>query len=120
VLALIGVCIASEGKLYLVTELMDTDLKSVIPKLQYPDKLDIIKGICRGMYVVQVYLFIDLVRVEIHSYNLMHRDLKPANVLLNKNGSCRIADLGLARLKPEHSVTMTRDAGTLMYMAPVS
>jgi serine/threonine protein kinase len=52
VLELIGVCIASEGKLYLVTELMDTDLRSVAIKLPYADKLDIIKGICRGMYVI--------------------------------------------------------------------
>ncbi|KAL0327464.1 UNVERIFIED_CONTAM: U-box domain-containing protein 34 [Sesamum angustifolium] len=49
---------------------------------------------------------------------LVHRDLKPANILLDRNYTCKISDVGLARLVPPSvadSVTqyhMTSAAGT--------
>lgn len=32
-----------------------------------------------------------------HSANIMHRDLKPSNLLVNKDCTLKICDLGLAR-----------------------
>ncbi|KAK4412647.1 U-box domain-containing protein 52 [Sesamum alatum] len=55
---------------------------------------------------------------------LVHRDLKPANVLLDHNYTCKISDVGLARLVPPSvadSVTqyhMTSAAGTFCYIDP--
>ncbi|KAK4388728.1 U-box domain-containing protein 52 [Sesamum angolense] len=55
---------------------------------------------------------------------LVHRDLKPANVLLDHNNTCKISDVGLARLVPPSvadSVTqyhMTSAAGTFCYIDP--
>ncbi|XP_073129466.1 U-box domain-containing protein 35-like isoform X2 [Henckelia pumila] len=55
---------------------------------------------------------------------LVHRDLKPANILLDHNYTCKISDVGLARLVPPSvadSVTqyhMTSAAGTFCYIDP--
>lgn len=55
---------------------------------------------------------------------LVHRDLKPANILLDRNYTSKISDVGLARLVPPsvaNSVTqyhMTSAAGTFCYIDP--
>ncbi|KAK4422206.1 U-box domain-containing protein 52 [Sesamum alatum] len=55
---------------------------------------------------------------------LVHRDLKPANILLDRHFTCKISDVGLARLVPPSvadSVTqyhMTSAAGTFCYIDP--
>src|SRR5262245_284418 len=58
-----------------------------------------------------------------HDLGVVHRDIKPENVLLDKRGTVKIADFGLAKLvgtAPEER-TLTRSAqvmGTPHYMAP--
>ncbi|KAL8522257.1 hypothetical protein ACS0TY_012408 [Phlomoides rotata] len=55
---------------------------------------------------------------------LVHRDLKPGNILLDRHYTCKISDVGLARLVPPsvaNSVTqyhMTSAAGTFCYIDP--
>ncbi|KAL1532587.1 U-box domain-containing protein 35-like isoform X1 [Salvia divinorum] len=55
---------------------------------------------------------------------LVHRDLKPGNILLDHHYTCKISDVGLARLVPPtvaDSVTqyhMTSAAGTFCYIDP--
>lgn len=55
---------------------------------------------------------------------LVHRDLKPGNILLDHHYTCKISDVGLARLVPPsvaNSVTqyhMTSAAGTFCYIDP--
>jgi serine/threonine-protein kinase len=62
-----------------------------------------------------------------HAEGVVHCDLKPANLRLSKDGTLKILDFGLARLKrpmvtgdPTASLTGTEIAvsGTLPYMAP--
>ena len=58
-----------------------------------------------------------------HDKGVVHRDIKPENVLLDRTGTVKIADFGLARLlgtvQPELTLTRTGQAmGTPHYMAP--
>lgn len=44
-------------------------------------------------------------RAFLHSKRLIHRDLKPANLLVDDTWTCKIADFGIATVKP----TITRE-----------
>lgn len=52
----------------------------------------------------------------LHDNNIIHRDIKPENIIFDKNGYCRVTDLGVARCwKSENS---HETSGTPGYMAP--
>ena len=73
--------------LYIVTNLLDTDLEHVIESRQPLSDEHIqyfMYQILRGLKYM-------------HSANVIHRDLKPANILANSNCDVAICDLGLAR-----------------------
>lgn len=100
----------SEGRLYLVFEFLDQDLK------QYMDS-------CRptGMSprLVKSYLYQLLLGINFcHSQGIMHRDLKPQNLLINRYGQLKIADFGLARAFAIPMRTYTHEVVTLWYRSP--
>ncbi len=61
-----------------------------------------------------------------HARGVVHRDIKPSNLLLDRNGTVKVLDMGLARLVEEadagtveQSLTVEgRMMGTAAYMAP--
>jgi serine/threonine protein kinase len=84
--------------LYVVFELMETDLASIIKS---PQPL--------SNHHVQFFLYQILRGLKfLHSAGIIHRDIKPRNLLVNSNCDLKICDLGLARF----------DTGVLLGPAP--
>ena len=57
---------------------------------------------------------------EAHAKGLIHRDVKPENVIINDNGTVKVADFGLARAVTSQTVTSTQGVllGTVAYLSP--
>ncbi len=57
---------------------------------------------------------------EAHAGGLIHRDVKPENVIINDNGTVKVADFGLARAVTSQTVTSTSGVllGTVAYLSP--
>eukprot|EP00191_Tetraselmis_sp_GSL018_P006474 CAMPEP_0177608022 /NCGR_PEP_ID=MMETSP0419_2-20121207/18239_1 /TAXON_ID=582737 /ORGANISM="Tetraselmis sp., Strain GSL018" /LENGTH=377 /DNA_ID=CAMNT_0019102663 /DNA_START=407 /DNA_END=1540 /DNA_ORIENTATION=- len=92
---------------YVVYELMDTDLHQIIRSTQAlsDDHCQyFIYQILRGLKFI-------------HSAKVLHRDLKPSNLLLNANCDLKICDFGLARTSREKEF-MTEYVVTRWYRAP--
>ncbi|GKU96785.1 hypothetical protein SLEP1_g9979 [Rubroshorea leprosula] len=92
---------------YIVYELMDTDLHQIIRSNQ-----SLADDHCR-YFLYQVLRGLKYV----HSANVLHRDLKPSNLLLNANCDLKIGDFGLARTTSETDF-MTEYVVTRWYRAP--
>ncbi|CAH9094431.1 unnamed protein product [Cuscuta europaea] len=92
---------------YIVYELMDTDLHQIICSSQ-----PLTEDHCQ-------YFLYQLLRglKYIHSANVLHRDLKPSNLLLDANCDLKICDFGLARTTSEADY-MTEYVVTRWYRAP--
>ena len=53
-----------------------------------------------------------------HSAGVMHRDLKPSNILIDGDGTVRLADFGLGRDAPDENAELTNYVVTRWYRAP--
>lgn len=81
------------NNVYLVSELLETDLACVIRSPQ-----SLTDEHCQ-FFIYQVLRGLKY----IHSANVVHRDLKPRNLLVNSNCDLKICDFGLARVDdPNH------------------
>jgi len=92
---------------YVVYELMDTDLHQIIRSNQ---------GLSDDHCQYFIYQILRGLKF-IHSANVLHRDLKPSNLLLNANCDLKICDFGLARTSDEKEF-MTEYVVTRWYRAP--
>src|SRR6266436_2946110 len=55
---------------------------------------------------------------EAHAQGIVHRDLKPANIMLDRSGTVKIMDFGVARLIQNTGPMTGTIVGTPAYMAP--
>ncbi|XP_010521794.1 PREDICTED: mitogen-activated protein kinase 13 isoform X2 [Tarenaya hassleriana] len=92
---------------YIVYELMDTDLHQIIRSSQ---------ALTDDHYQFFLYQILRGLKY-IHSANVLHRDLKPSNLLLDSNCDLKICDFGLARTSTETDL-MTEYVVTRWYRAP--
>ena len=85
------------------------DLKGLIRqsvRLAIPTAVSIARQVCDGL-------------TEAHRIGVIHRDLKPSNILIDKEGSARIMDFGIARTVKEKGITGSGIMiGTPEYMSP--
>lgn len=81
--------------------------KLKIQPLSENQAVDLLLEICRAVQYA-------------HDHHVIHRDLKPANILLDRHGTPRVSDFGLAkRLQTAAELTLTGQViGTPAYMPP--
>ncbi|KAJ4821536.1 Mitogen-activated protein kinase [Rhynchospora pubera] len=97
--------------IYVVFELMDTDLHQVIKAND---------DLTREHYQFFLYQMLRALKY-IHTANVYHRDLKPKNILANANCKLKICDFGLARVAFNDTPTTvfwTDYVATRWYRAP--
>jgi serine/threonine-protein kinase len=76
-------------------------------RLGVPRAVALMSDVCRGLQFA-------------HERRIIHRDIKPANILLDRQGTAKIADLGLAkRLDEDFGMTRSLTSmGTPYYLSP--
>ena len=103
-----------DGNYYLVMEYIDgVSLRQLLGErpLTAAEALRLVPEICSGLEYA-------------HSRNIVHRDIKPENILVDKQGTPKIADFGLVRILGEKNdevsrLTKTQTVmGTIEYMSP--
>lgn len=103
----------ASGFYFLIMEFVDgVNLRDTISSnlISSTDALEIVPQVCEALQYA-------------HDNGVVHRDIKPENILIDKAGSIKIADFGLAKmLDPtpnQISLTGTQQVlGTRNYMAP--
>lgn len=76
------------GRLYLIFEFLDKDLKRYLDSVQGNISLEQAKS-----FTYQIFRGLAFC----HARGVMHRDLKPQNLLVEPDGTLKLADFGLAR-----------------------
>jgi mitogen-activated protein kinase 1/3 len=101
--------LAEFDDVYIISDLMETDLHRVIYSRQNLTDDHI-----------QYFLYQMLCALKyIHSAGVLHRDLKPSNILLNADCHLKICDFGLARgVMPDTNKDLTEYVVTRWYRAP--
>jgi serine/threonine protein kinase/tetratricopeptide (TPR) repeat protein len=100
----------AEGRYYITMEnVSGDDLKGMIKmmgRLSVGQAIAIAKQVCEGL-------------AEAHKAGVIHRDLKPSNIMIDREGTVRIMDFGIARsLKSKGMTGIGMMVGTPEYMSP--
>ena len=103
----------ADGQAYLIMEFVDgINLREAINSnsVDHADALVLVSTICQALKFA-------------HSKGVVHRDIKPENILLDEDGSIKVADFGIAKIVDKSVATPTLTAtqqvlGSLHYLAP--
>lgn len=106
---------STNNLLYIVMEYVDgTNLHELVEKF---GPLPVVRA---AHYIAQTALGLQ----HAHEAGLIHRDIKPANLLLDRSGTIKILDLGLARFQHDtrDALTAQHDRGAILgtadFLAP--
>lgn len=99
-----------DGTPYLVMELANGgSIEGYLERYQKMDPrlaVSVVLDVCSGVQAA-------------HDEGIVHRDLKPDNLLIDRRGTCKVTDFGIAQLQTTDNRTKTGSVmGTLAYMAP--
>src|SRR6185436_4717223 len=90
---------------YIVGDTLATIIRNREPLL-FGRRLDLVDQLCAGLAYA-------------HDLGVVHRDIKPSNLMLDRTGTLRILDFGIARLDTgDQTQASTSVVGTLNYMSP--
>lgn len=103
----------ADGFLYMAMEFVDgTDVANMVIK----------RGPMPVKRSVQIVRQVAQALQHAYKQQIVHRDIKPGNLLVGRDGTVKLADLGLARVVDEHLDTSITRAGTTVgtvdYMSP--
>ncbi|CAF0883775.1 unnamed protein product [Didymodactylos carnosus] len=101
--------VRNNEEIYLVFELMSTDLHRYMINVNQP-----LSDMQAKLYFYQILKGLEYC----HSQKIFHRDLKPQNLLLDPSGNLKIADFGLARDTSIQNRVYSREIITLWYRPP--
>jgi len=96
---------------YMALEFVEgRDLSDILKEgaLEPEEAVEIARDLAQGLAVA-------------HSKKILHRDLKPHNVMIEADGTPRLTDFGLAKIRDDSSASLTASGailGTPAYMSP--
>ncbi|WP_437805071.1 serine/threonine protein kinase [Sorangium sp. So ce1078] len=103
--------IEASGELVMVLEYLDGEtLRSVLGaagRLAWPEAVRITASVASA-----------LAAAHGQKPPVIHRDLKPENIMVQKDGSVKVMDFGIAKVVEAMNQTNTQSVGTLQYMSP--
>ncbi|KAK9792045.1 hypothetical protein WJX73_002538 [Symbiochloris irregularis] len=110
-----------ENLVYMVLELMETDLLKAIADDSAKAKEAPDQGRQLGWHGIGSEIALDILQGlhYLHSNNVVHLDMKSGNILLARDGTAKIADVGLARIMSKsRPISKHNRGGTLAWQSP--
>jgi len=102
-----------DGSMFFVMEYIEgKTLKSYLTNLKSAEGIPLRRAIELTIQIAQGLK-------AAHEKEIVHRDIKPENIMLTKDGTPKIMDFGIAKLKSGTGLTRTgMSLGTITYMSP--
>ena len=108
---LLDVGVEDDGTRYLVMEYVQgKTLKRFIQE----------SGALRPEIASQIIIRVLAALQHAHQNGVVHRDIKPQNILIDKEGTVKVADFGIARMANAHTVNQSDEnvMGSVYYFSP--
>lgn len=108
---LLDVGVEDDGTRYLVMEYVQgKTLKRFIQE----------SGALRPEIAAQIIIRVLAALQHAHQNGVVHRDIKPQNILIDKEGTVKVADFGIARMANAQTVSQTDESvmGSVYYFSP--